>query len=238
MALVATGAVVTAAPVVVGLHGVAPRIAPRLAGRGRRDHVALTFDDGPDDESTPAVLAALHDLGVTATFFWLADEVRAHPEAAAAVIAAGHEVGVHGVRHRSHLERPPWRVLADVADATAVVRAETGVAPLWLRPPYGVVTPATLVAARRSHLRVVLWTAWGRDWRPAATSSSVAADVARHLEGGATVLLHDSDVTSAPGSWRATVGALPAIVGRARDLGLAVGPLRDHDVLGAAGSPI
>ena len=48
--------------------------------------------------------------------------------------------------------------------------------------------------------------------------------------GGATVLLHDSDHTSAPGCWRAALGALPELVARCRTAGLRVGPLREHGV--------
>jgi hypothetical protein len=50
----------------------------------------------------------------------------------------------------------------------------------------------------------------------------------RQLRGGGTVLLHDSDCTSAPNSWRVTVEALPGLLERCRDLGLCVGPLGEH----------
>jgi hypothetical protein len=74
----------------------------------------------------------------------------------------------------------------------------------------------------------VLWTAWGRDWRAAATAHTVVADVERGVAAGGTVLLHDSDCTSDPGSWRATLGALPLLAERWSDAGLSVGPLADH----------
>jgi hypothetical protein len=77
-----------------------------------------------------------------------------------------------------------------------------------------------------------LWTTWGRDWRARATPETVASDVCRHLRGGATVLLHDSDCTSAPRSWHATVGALTSIAARARSEHLEIGCLRDHGLVG------
>jgi hypothetical protein len=48
------------------------------------------------------------------------------------------------------------------------------------------------------------------------------------LRAGGVILLHDSDVTSAPGSWRSALGALPALAEfcAARDWPL--GPLREH----------
>jgi hypothetical protein len=50
------------------------------------------------------------------------------------------------------------------------------------------------------------------------------------MEGGGTVLLHDSDCMSAPNSWRRTIAALPAILETARCRGLTVGPLAEHGV--------
>ena len=57
----------------------------------------------------------------------------------------------------------------------------------------------------------MLWTAWGRDWRADATPESVVGDVLDGYVDGGTVLLHDSDCTSAPECWHATLGALPAL---------------------------
>jgi len=85
-----------------------------------------------------------------------------------------------------------------------------------------------LRAARQLGLQTVLWTAWGRDWRPRATADSVVRDVARGLRPGATVLLHDSDCTSAPQCWRATLGALPLLAPVFEQRGLRPGPLAEH----------
>jgi peptidoglycan/xylan/chitin deacetylase (PgdA/CDA1 family) len=73
----------------------------------------------------------------------------------------------------------------------------------------------------------VLWTAWGKDWR-AGPPVQVVAEVLRTLRDGGTVLLHDSDCTSEPGSWRSTVAALPLLAAQLRARGLEVRPLADH----------
>jgi peptidoglycan/xylan/chitin deacetylase (PgdA/CDA1 family) len=86
----------------------------------------------------------------------------------------------------------------------------------------------SLAAAHRLGLRTVLWTTWGRDWRAEATPETVVADVVDGLKPGATVLLHDSDCTSAPGSWKATLGALPGLAEVFARRRLVVGPLGDH----------
>ena len=60
-------------------------------------------------------------------------------------------------------------------------------------------------------MTTVLWTTWGRDWRREATPASVVADVTRRYVDGGTVLLHDSDCTSYPGSWHSALDALPGL---------------------------
>jgi peptidoglycan-N-acetylglucosamine deacetylase len=81
----------------------------------------------------------------------------------------------------------------------------------------------------------VLWTSVGVDWKATSTGPSVATHVERSFRPGATVLLHDSDITSAPGSWKATLEALPLLAERWGKAGLRVGPLREHAVVGTGG---
>lgn len=233
---------VNSARLVLGLTGVAllhagpaatwlpavRRGLPGLAGRGAADHVALTFDDGPDPRSTPRFLDELRRLGCGATFFVLGELLERHPDVARRIVADGHELAVHGWRHDYALVTRPGRVMAEVGRTAGLITEVTGVRPAWYRPPFGVLSAEALVAARRWRLRPVLWSAWGRDWTESATAASVLATLRPGLRGGATLLLHDSDHTSAQGSWRSALGALPELVEHCRATGLRVGPLRDH----------
>jgi peptidoglycan-N-acetylglucosamine deacetylase len=206
------------------------RCLPGLAGVGTAGHVALTFDDGPDPASTPRFLDALDTLGWRATFFMLGSMAAAFPEVTIEAARRGHEVAVHGYTHSSHLLHGPRWVVRDVLLARQTIEELTGTAAFWLRPPYGALSSSTLVAARRTALRPVLWTTWGRDWRAGATVESIVDDISSTLVRGATVLLHDSDCTSAPGSWKATLAALPILAELWDAQGLAVGPLSEHGV--------
>jgi peptidoglycan/xylan/chitin deacetylase (PgdA/CDA1 family) len=220
-------AVVTHALPALTARGPARRLTPRLAGRGRTGGVALTFDDGPDPAGTPPILAALDELGWTATFFLLGTQVRRHPDVARSIVAAGHEIGVHGAVHRNHLARTPRGIRRDLGAALTEITAVTGARPRWFRPPYGVLSSGTLWAARQLDLTPVLWTAWGLDWR-AGPPDGVVREILRSLDDGGTVLLHDSDCTSRPGSWRSTLAALPLLAGELRARNLAVRPLGEH----------
>jgi peptidoglycan-N-acetylglucosamine deacetylase len=228
---VGAGGLVAAAhvgPGVLWLRRVRTVCWPALAGLGWPDHVALTFDDGPDPVSTPRFLDLLAERGVRATFFVLGEMLERAPALGAEIAAAGHELAVHGFRHRTLLRRGPRATYDDLARARDAVGAVTGEPPRLVRPPYGVLTGGALVACARLGLTPVLWTAWGRDWTAAATPQTVLATVLRDLRGGGTVLLHDSDCTSAPGSWRAALGALPHLLDVCAERGWRPGPLRDH----------
>ncbi|MFB8239177.1 polysaccharide deacetylase family protein [Kitasatospora purpeofusca] len=224
------------APAAVRLSPVERLLARRTAGHGTAPgHLALTFDDGPDPRGTPPILDALDALGLHATFFLLGAMLERSPELGRELVARGHEVAVHGWHHRRQYYPAPARDLRELRRATEAVTALTGTPPLWYRPPYGVLTAGQALAAHRLGLRTVLWTAWGRDWEPGATGPSVLATARPHLTAGTTLLLHDSDCTSTPGSWRATLAALPLIAAHCRTRGLTLGPLRDHGVRGVRG---
>lgn len=221
-------AVANAAPALSALNAVRPWLAPELCGYGDPDHVALTFDDGPDPASTPLFLKELDKAGVKATFFLLGRMLVRAPGLGQELVAAGHEIAVHGYEHRCLLTRTPGAIRDDIARAKDTIAELTGETPRWYRPPYGVLTATTPGAAQRVELTPVLWTTWGQDWTAKATPDSVHRTVTSRLAAGGTVLLHDSDCTSAPQSWRATLGALPRLLDDWHDAGLRVGPLRDH----------
>lgn len=223
-----------AAPILGSVTPVARRVAPTFSGVGTPGHVALTFDDGPDPASTPKFLTLLDELGITATFFMLGSMARRAPSLAADVAAAGHEIAVHGDQHVSMLRRSAAAAYEDVRRAQDDIVDITGSEPRFFRPPYGQCSWGALRAAKRCGLQTVLWTAWGRDWRANATPDSVVEDILKgHLDGG-TMLLHDSDCTSAPLSWHSTIGALPMLAASLQGLGLRIGPLRDHGLASVA----
>jgi peptidoglycan/xylan/chitin deacetylase (PgdA/CDA1 family) len=226
-ALVVAG-VAHAAPSAAFLPGVRRRLLPALAGAGDPGHVALTFDDGPSARSTPLFLDLLRERDLRATFFLLGEQVVRAPEVARAIAADGHEVAVHGWNHRCLLGNGPYRTLTELRAARDVIEDTTRVRPTWFRAPYGVFSAASLPAARSLGLTPVLWSAWGFDWTSRATGASVTRRVLRDLDGGGTILLHDSDIAAFPGAWKSTLDALPPILDECARRGLAVGPLHEH----------
>lgn len=175
--------------------------------------VALTFDDGPHPEGTPAILELLRAGDVPATFFLAAEQVVRYPALAAEIAAAGHAIGVHCLRHRNLMRLTPGQVADDLARAAEAIAAATGVSPGFYRPPYGILTTAAVRAARRHGWETVLWRRDGADWQARTTPERIARKILGRLEPGDVILLHDADWYSAPGSWRRTAAALEIIVG-------------------------
>jgi peptidoglycan-N-acetylglucosamine deacetylase len=201
---------------------VAPALSRPLGIRHRHDggDVAITFDDGPHPEGTPAVLSLLAAAGVRATFFLVGEQVERRPRLAARIAAEGHAVGLHCQRHRNLMRLTPRQLRRDIDRAQAAIADACGTAPLLYRPPYGIFSAAALAEVRRRGFEPVLWSRWGRDWSRRATAESVTRLVTRGVAPGDVLLLHDADYYSAPGSWRATVGALPGVIAELRRRGL------------------
>jgi peptidoglycan-N-acetylglucosamine deacetylase len=206
---------------VAALHGV-----PRTCRGG----VALTFDDGPHPQGTPAVLEVLAAHDARATFFLVGEQVDRRPALAAEIVAAGHAVGIHADRHRCQLRLTGTQLADDLARAVDAIARATGVEPELHRPPYGIYSGAGLRLARDRHAPI-LWSRWGKDWRRLTTPSRIANRAAAHVADGDVILLHDADFYSSRGSWRRTVAALPFVIESVRSNKLPPLSLR-RDVLG------
>lgn len=184
-------------------------IRDRLSAGGS---VALTFDDGPHPEGTPAVLEVLAAAGAHATFFLVGEQVERRPALAVEIVARGHQVGLHCHRHRNLLRLTPLQLRDDFRRALAAIGSATGKQPELYRPPYGVFTAAALVLGRWNRLTPLLWSRSGQDWERRATARSIALNLTHQLQARDVLLLHDADFYGARGSWRRTVEALPLVL--------------------------
>lgn len=200
---------------------------PPLAGALRiplrlphENGIALTFDDGPHPQGTPAVLELLAAADARATFFLVGEQVERRPALAAEIAAAGHEIALHGYRHTLLLRRSPAGLTADLDRAVAAIHDATGRLPACYRAPYGVFSAFALRLARRRGWVPLLWSHWGRDWERRAVPDAIATRATRGASAGDVVLLHDADYYSSVGSWRRTAAALPSVIETLATLGV------------------
>jgi peptidoglycan/xylan/chitin deacetylase (PgdA/CDA1 family) len=212
-AAAALGLLAPVARSAAGALGV-PRTLPDRRG------VALTFDDGPHPEGTPAVLELLAASGARATFFLVGEQVERRPELAARIAEAGHLVALHGHRHRLQLRMRAAEARADLERGAAAIADAVGVAPRWHRPPYGIYSPGGLAAARELGFKPLLWSRWGKDWRRFTTPSRITARATDRVTAGDVILLHDADFYGAAGSHERTIQALPEVLMELKRRGL------------------
>jgi peptidoglycan/xylan/chitin deacetylase (PgdA/CDA1 family) len=167
---------------------------------------------------TRRVLEVLRLHDARATFFMLGAQVQRHPEIAAMVAQAGHELGNHGWSHTSWRSLFPSQLRAELDDTAAAIADATGVQPRLARPPFGrfPASAVELVHARGDAL--VLWSVDSGD-SAGADADTIAATVVEAAGAGDIVLLHDRDGR--------TVRALPAILAGLRRKQLRVVPVSE-----------
>src|SRR5205807_7598267 len=193
------------------------RVIGRGPGAGRVAY--LTFDDGPNPGATEPILDTLAGLGVPAGFFMVGEHVRRFPSIARRVVAAGHEVGNHTLRHRKLHFLGPRRIREELERTHEIIGNVTGRAPRAFRAPHGYRNPFVTAATRRLGYSVFGWTFGVWDSDPRVSAEEIRRRVGRRLCPGAIILLHDGDGYDPDGDRRRTAAALPGIIADAHEAG-------------------
>lgn len=175
--------------------------------------LALTFDDGPHPEHTPAVLERLRALGVRATFFVIGHKAESHPDLVARIAAEGHEIGHHSFLHTPPEVTSALTLVAEARRTSELLGRLLGRRPRLYRPPHGKLTPGKTVGLWALRQTIVLWNRDPKDFACGAVEPIRRWFETEPLGGGDILLLHDVHPHIAP--------ALDAVVERAARLGLA-----------------
>jgi peptidoglycan/xylan/chitin deacetylase (PgdA/CDA1 family) len=162
-------------------------------GDPRSNDVALSFDDGPHPVDTPALLEVLARHGVTATFSWLGELAERHPGLVSLAAAAGHQLMIHGYRHRSFLLEQPDE-LRQMLDRTRDLLARHGrrdpATITSVRPPYGHLTTGIMQRLLAWGYLPVECSVMPIHWlQPARLSVD---QVVAQTTGGSLIVLHES----------------------------------------------
>lgn len=151
--------------------------------------VALTFDDGPS-EDTPGLLDLLAEEGVKATFFVIGRQIEKYPEVVKRIVAEGHQLGNHTYSHPNLMICSPQRTRRELEQVQRQIQELTGLKPTFWRPPFGFRAPWTQSVASKLGLRSALWTINPRDFQDPGVEVIVSRTMAA-LDRGVIVLLHD-----------------------------------------------
>lgn len=176
--------------------GITRRKVINAVGRARTHTglvgIALTYDDGPDVNFTPALLDVLKEGGITATFFVLGDRALEHPAIVRRMVLEGHAVGSHSMTHPDFRRTPISAVRRDVAASRDALQRITGSKVQLFRPPHGRLTLPTAALLRFSGYRTWLWSVDSYDWKPGASTDEIVANVTPAGPGD-VVLFHDTE---------------------------------------------
>jgi peptidoglycan/xylan/chitin deacetylase (PgdA/CDA1 family) len=155
--------------------------------------VALTFDDGPHPQYTLSLLEVLARHQAKASFFWLGDRVRRHPEIAKAVYEQGHHIGLHGYEHHNFPSLTPEQLRQSLSRTQTAIAAACQLEPDQLRdvrPPNGLFTPQVLRQLQEDRYRIVMWSVVSEDWCLPGVEV-VLERILGQVTNGALIVLHD-----------------------------------------------
>ncbi len=172
---------------------VARWMADRRISRATRGQgiLALTYDDGPGPNTTPAILDLLARYDAKATFFMIGRSAEACPDLTRRVAEAGHTIGWHSHTHRNQWKTDPIRGVADVLTPPAILRDGVAKARVF-RPPYGKMTFGTTLACALRRLPIITWTHASGDTYGTLPDPTCVVDLVKNA-GGGMVLMHDMD---------------------------------------------
>jgi len=198
----------TAALAVASTIAVTPAQAAACGG-----YVGLTFDDGPSNAHTPAILNALRQNGLRATMFNEGQYAAAYPAQVRAQTSAGMWVGNHSYTHPHLTQQSQAQVDSEISRTQQAIAAAGGGTPRLFRPPYGETNATVQSVASRYGLRQIIWDVDSGDWNNASVSAIVAANA--RLTNGQVILMHE---------WPAnTLSAIPQIARTLASRGLCAG---------------
>lgn len=187
-ALAAAGVAAYYAPALVIRRAQVARLRRRAVSQTGATLLALTYDDGPDREVTPELLAMLAERRVRATFFLVGSRAAEAPDVCDRIVAEGHEVATHSQRHKNAWKLGPISAVRDAMGAYGPLSRWCDGRAVF-RPPFGKTTTPVLLAMAGARRRVIWWTHVGGD--TSDPLPGVAETGERLLREGGVVLLHN-----------------------------------------------
>jgi peptidoglycan/xylan/chitin deacetylase (PgdA/CDA1 family) len=198
--IVSLAFLMSASPVIVQknayvLPGNTKHIKTEAIVKNELKFVAITIDDTPDAVYTKKMLQVLLEHGARATFFVNGPRVKAFPETAKMMVAAGHEIANHTWNHPMLTKLSASKIEWELTSTTDIIEKICGVTPRFFRPPYGDFNSTVTRTALKLGLIPMLWSIDTRDWsRPGVTK--ICSTVSGQLDNGAVILMHGTNEQS------------------------------------------
>jgi polysaccharide deacetylase family sporulation protein PdaB len=153
--------------------------------------IALTFDDGTDEERLKEILDILIENDVKATFFLIGSEAKTYPKLIKCLIANGNIIGNHSYSHPAFTKLSPFEMKKEINRADAVIKKITGQSTKpFFRPPYGDYNSTVLqVVGNAGYSKTITWTIDTLDWQ-GLSADEITHTVLSKAKPGSIVLMH------------------------------------------------
>ena len=206
-------------------HLLGPNMTRLPASLATNHKVALTFDDGPNPAITPWVLDELDKHGAKATFFCVAQHVRAEPALTREIVRRGHVIENHSDQHANAFSTFGLkRLRLDIEAAQATIAEHTGRMPQLFRAPAGLRSPLLEPILARCGLQLASWTRRGFD-TVEHNPEKIFRRLDNNLRAGDILLLHDGASAAHVNNRPVIFDVLPRLLSRFDQLGLQAVPI-------------
>jgi peptidoglycan/xylan/chitin deacetylase (PgdA/CDA1 family) len=172
-------------------HWLGPNWTSLPHSAASRNQVAITIDDGPDPQVTPAVLDLLERHAAKATFFCIGERVQRYAGLTREIVRRGHSVENHSQHHPNYFSMlGPAAMAREVEQGQQTIETVTGQRPRFFRAPIGLRNPFLDPVLHRIGLRLASWTRRGFD-TVRRDADEIVGRLTRDARGGDILLLHD-----------------------------------------------
>ncbi|MCK9612029.1 MAG: polysaccharide deacetylase family protein [Bacteroidales bacterium] len=145
----------------------------------------LTFDDGPDSETTPDILKILDEYEAKATFFCIGEKVSKQPKTYCEILKRGHTAGNHTNSHLNGWDTPLDDYICDIEKCSALIHSDL------FRPPYGKITRKQYHYIRQKN-KIIFWTAMTGDFDNKNSGEACLKNAIKNTRKGSIVVFHDN----------------------------------------------
>ena len=166
-----------------------PEATFRIKTSGRS--LCLTFDDGPDPESTTYILGILKRHDIKAIFFCNGSKAEQHPDLIDLIKAEGHLIGNHGYSHLNGWKTSPKEYADDITRAAPFTSSDL------FRPPFGRLTLPQYDLLKKSY-RIYFWDVMPYDFDVSFGAENSLRKLKTKIRSGSVIVLHDTHHSSAP----------------------------------------
>lgn len=173
--------------------------------------IYLTFDDGPNPEATPFVLANLKKYNAKATFFCIGNNVLKHTNIYESVLNDGHRVGNHTYDHLNGWQTENQLYIENIKDAKNIIESNL------FRPPYGRIKKSQIKLLKQSDSlpnQIIMWDVLSGDFDQKMDGETCARNVIKNTVPGSIIVFHDSQK-----AWDRMSVALPIVLEYFSNLG-------------------